>query len=124
MTDEELNDIIGPMAMQYYTSGPEYAEEEVKSFARSIREADDNEFVDMTSRAILESARMGSFRGNFNHLHAMADGAAHEANRRHQAAGHDKECRGDNLYNVASARAYRSQGHTPRDPVPCSCKES
>lgn len=124
MTDEELNEIIGPLAMNYYTSGPEYAHKEVKSFARSIREADDNEFVTMTSGAILESAMVNSFRGNFGHLHAMADGAAHEADRRHQAAGHDKECRGDNLYSVAYARAYRSQGHTPSDPVPCSCKES
>ena len=121
LTDEQLEAIIGPIAMREYLNAYDTHKPRLREWFAALPTLTDDEFVRRCESAILESARMSSFRGNFDDLHCMASACYTEARRRYIAAGHNKDCRGSSLYDKAYRRAYRSQGHTPPEPYPCTC---
>lgn len=121
MTREQLEEIIGPSAMRDYDDTKDWARPEIHEWASKLRDLDDDELEDEAASAVLDAAICDS-RGMWWDASWVKSGAcAHEAKRRHMAAGHDKDCREDNIYNRGWNRAYRSQGYTLSEPTPCTC---
>lgn len=121
MNDSELRSIIGAVAFDEYIDATERGKEEVRELAGQIQKMSNHEFVRTASSAILESARMSSFRGNFNGLHAQASACYMESERRFRENGHSQECTGDSLYDRAFRYARQSQGYTSRPGRVCDC---
>jgi len=133
MTEDKLEEIIGPFAMKEYQRAPEQVKEALRIWAKTLRDLSDTQFVDECAEAVLSATRAeaeqrvyGSHPTRRDELaadYASADICYHEAKRRHQEAGHDPSCRGDTLYSAGFNRAYASQGFEPSDPIPCTCNK-
>lgn len=117
----ELEKIIGITAMRFYDAAPKYAKPNLRRWAGEMVAMGDEDFVIECEARILDSARASGRKGNWSADHCMADACAEEAERRHLAAGHDEECRGDNLYEIGYRNAYISQDHRPPEVKPCDC---
>jgi hypothetical protein len=119
----DLADLIGPVAFREFENAPDWAKEKLRAWCERVPALSDNELLDEAASAILESAMVNSWRGNWDHLHCRATVVFRESGRRHRAAGHADNCAGDTLYSIAFARSWRSQGH-PADAYPpkdCTC---
>lgn len=122
MTDEELEEIIGPVGFREYSSAPESQQKEVVEFASTLRSLTDREFVDRAAYRIEESARWASASGTYwNGIHAMGSACSVESSRRLEAEGHAATCRVTGLYVLAYNRAARRHGHSPDTVRPCTC---
>lgn len=95
---------------------------EVDKRIAELEEAEtDEDFVTLSAGAILESARMNSFRGNYEDVHVVATIAHRISQRRVKDSGKNPECSVHSLYHQGWIEAYTSQGHEyDRDDV-CSC---
>jgi hypothetical protein len=116
--------IVGPVAVREFDNADDHYKPGLIDWARNLVGLTDDEFADVAARAIYNSALVGSFRGNWEHDHFKATACFTEANRRHVAAGHAEDCRGDTLYGMAYARVLRENGHTPSEPGVCTCRQS
>lgn len=122
MTDT-LADILGIVGIREYESAPAWAQAKVEMWAAKLRTRDDDDFMWEAASCIHASALANSFRGNWEAEHAKASACHHEAKRRHLAAGHTKDCRGDTLYSRAFVEAWAGQGYSRSayPPEPCDC---
>lgn len=118
---EVLVDLIGPVAFREYEAAPESTKPQLRAWARQLRDLSDRDFASEAASAIHGSAVMNSYRGNAEHVHCKASAVYHEAIRRHVAAGHDRDCRGDNLYSRAFRSVWRSQGYDTAAYAPDAC---
>jgi len=133
MTEDKLEEIIGPFAMKEYQRAPERAQGAFRIWAETLRDLSDTQFVDESAEAVLSATRAeaeqrihGSNPTRRDELavkYASASACYHEAKRRHQEAGHDPSCRGDTLYSSGFNHAYANQGFEPSDPIPCTCNK-
>lgn len=84
---------------------------------------DDEHFFWQAASAIHASALANSFRGNWDHEHCKGTAAYREAQDRHHASGHSKDCTGDTIYSRAHRQVWLEQGHDPEQypPSPCDC---
>lgn len=123
ITTDQLRDILGPVGYREYEEAQDWAKPKLQEWARTLRDLSDDDFRGEAASAIHGSALTNSWRGNWNHEDCKASAAHHEANRRHRAAGHSDDCRGDTIYDRAFAQVWRSQGHSASAyPVkPCTC---
>jgi hypothetical protein len=121
ITDSELADILGPVGIHEYENSPDWAKPKLRDWAESLAGMSDDNFLSEAASAIHGSALLQSFRSNYEHEHCKATACFKEAQRRHRAAGHTDDCHGDTLYSRAHASVMRSQGHTPSEPLLCSC---
>lgn len=124
MIEEELEKIIGRVALTEYKQASDRERDEIREWANKLQAMSDSDFVSDATSRILESARVSSWSGNWEGIHARASACYTEAKRRHKGKGHAEDCYGDNLYTMAFNRAYRSQGYTPGEPSPCICGRS
>lgn len=113
--------LVGPTAASEFDNAADHYKPGLLDWTQNLPALTDDEFVHATSRAIYDSANVGRFRGNWDHEHFRSSACFTESNRRHAAAGHAGDCRGDNLYSRAYARALRDSGHRAPEAVPCTC---
>jgi hypothetical protein len=122
ITEEELESSVSTVSMNGYRRAPKSDQPKILEWVAGLRQMPDRDFVAECASKILDSAIMNRFpRINGWGTHARADICADEADRRHQLAGHDADCRGATLYSEGYNAARRSQGH-PAEPLnPCTC---
>jgi hypothetical protein len=113
----------GPIAEQEYDRAGDAHKPTLAAWLDKLPTLSDADFSDEAASAIHGSALVNSFRGNWEHEHCKASAAHNEAQRRHKAAGHTEDCRGDTIYSRAFAQVWREQGHAPSayPPKPCDC---
>lgn len=121
LTSSEIADIVGPVAMTDLRDVEEHHKPALIRWAKSLPGLADTAFLDECTRAIYNAAVANSFRAYRDPAHFKASACGYEAKRRHAAAGHSKDCRGDTLYGQGYARAMRQAGHTPSEPSDCTC---
>jgi len=121
MEREELEEIIGSGAMREYDDTEEYDRPKIHEWARKLRGFSDKELREQVSMYVLDAAIANSRRKWWDASWCLSSACMHEAARRHLAAGHDKDCQGDNIYKLGWNDAYRSQGYTPGPFRPCTC---
>lgn len=80
------------------------------------------ELFDEAKYCIYDSASCGRFRGNFEDVHCRATACYKEAGRRHVAAGHAEDCRGETIYSRAHAANMWDHGYTPTASGECHCE--
>lgn len=116
-------EIAGPIGYREFESSKEAHRAGLERWILALPGLSDEEFRAEAASAIHGSALVNSFRGNWAHEHCKASAAYHESKRRHVAAGHDEDCHGDTIYDVAFAQVWRSQGHSPNayPPKDCTC---
>lgn len=119
--DQHPAALFGPVAVSEYDSSPEYAKPALAAWLARLPGLSDDEFAEVTGRAIFESANCGRFRSNFDHEHCRATAAWAESRRRHVAAGHRKDCHGPTIYSREHARQMRSHGYIPTRDGVCEC---
>jgi hypothetical protein len=124
--DTELEAFVGPVAYREWQNAKPIYHEQLAAWARALPTLSDNDFTAEAASAIHGSALTSSFRGNWNHEHFKASAVHVEARRRHVAAGHDKDCRGANLYTQAYYSVTRSQGYHWDETPACdgTCKDA
>jgi hypothetical protein len=118
---DSIADIVGPVAAREFENAKDFYKPGLIAWARKLPKLSDAEFLAQCGVAIHDSALVNSFRGNWEHEHFKASACYHEAQRRHVAAGHSKDCRGTCLYGQAHARVMRGQGHEPSPTTECTC---
>ncbi len=121
LTDTQIEEQFGPIAYREFQGATDTAKPRLRDWLGNLHTLTDDELLGEAAGAILGSAIVQRFRGNFEADHCMATACYREAKRRHEAAGHAGDCRGTTIYGRAHANVMRSQGHTPSDPTPCSC---
>lgn len=124
MTDEELETIIGRVAIGEYRQALDGDQRKIREWAAGLRSMTDEDFVGDCSGRILEGAIARRFRGNVEGIRAFVSACYVESRRRHTAAGHSAACHGDDLYTEGFNLAYRSQRHAPPAPSPCTCGQN
>lgn len=126
MTDKvvmvSLEDYLDPASMMdFQNKATELERQRVRRLVALLPTLDDAAFVDtaapIASQVVLSESRRDTAEGP----HLMNRACLSEAQRRHQAAGHDPKCRGDNLYTEATNRTKRHFGFEPDDPRACTC---
>jgi hypothetical protein len=120
-TDEQLIDLLGVVGISEYKAAPEWSLPKLDAWIARLRDLSDGEFYDVAQSAIYESALCNRFRGNYEHVHCMATACYHESERRHQLAGHSKDCHGPTLYHRAHSDLMRDHGYTPSPDGVCVC---
>jgi len=121
-TEIDLVSLVGPVAATEFEASEDCYKPGLLEWAGKLRDLDDAEFEAETSSAIYDSALVNSFRGNWNHEHFKATACFHEAQRRHVAAGHSEDCRGETIYGRAHSRLMRDHGYTPAAAGECRCE--
>lgn len=122
MTNEtNLADLLGPAAMRDYEKAPEMVQYRIRQFASTLRQLDDKAFVQMAVMVASEVVISESNRSTLPEPYIKNTAILHEARRRHEAAGHDPKCEGDNLYKVATNRTREGFRFEPDSPNPCTC---
>jgi hypothetical protein len=116
-----IADIVGRAAMTDFNDVEEHHKPALIRWATSLPGLADAVFLDECTRTIYDAAVADSFRAYRDPAHFKASACGYEAKRRHAAAGHSKDCRGDTLYAKGYARAMRQAGHTPPEPSDCTC---
>jgi hypothetical protein len=119
---DEIVDIVGPVAAREFEAAAGRYKPGLIEWARALPGLPDDEFEQVCGSAIYDSALVSRFRGNWEHEHFKASACAHEARRRHVAAGHDEDCRGETIYGGAHARIMRENGYRPTEPGACRCQ--
>jgi hypothetical protein len=120
LTEVELETVISKVSMESYRRAADWDKPKILEWVPKLQEMSDEDFVTECTLRILDSAIMNGRRDAWG-THARADICADEAMRRHRAAGHDDECRGENLYSEGYNQALKSQGHAVQPPTPCTC---
>lgn len=123
MDGKKLEEFLGPVGIREYRNAKEWDKPKIEKWCDELAAADTREFILMVSSAILDDALMGNMRDYNSGYGARTTAGFQEAKRRHMANGHDKRCRGATLYTKAHDNAMRSQGHTPRQHIDCSCEK-
>lgn len=122
LTDDELKEILGKVGMAEFTKAPDSDKPKIRAWAARLAGMSDAELVSETASHILDAAILESFpRQNPYGVGCRVTACYQEARRRHVAAGHSEECRGETLYGKAHASAMRSQKHKPGKPSACTC---
>jgi hypothetical protein len=113
----------GPIAAQEFEGAGDAHKPRLSEWLDALPDLSDEDFFWQAASAIHDSAQANSFRGNWEHDHCKATAAHSESERRHQAAGHAKDCTGDTIYSRAFAQVWREQGHSPSayPSRPCGC---
>lgn len=118
----DLEAEFGPIAAREFAAAPEWAKSELLEWMTGLRSMADADFLIETRSAIYDSANMGRFRGNFEHVHCKATVCYQESRRRLVRDRHDKDCRGPSIYSLAHAQLMRSHHYTPTPDGECHCK--
>lgn len=113
--------LVGLVAAGEYDAAKDVYKPRLLEWARSLAAMDDGEFARETRSAIYESALCSRFGSGWDHEHFKASACYHESERRHHAAGHSEDCRGETIYSRAHSRLMREHGHTPTEPGQCRC---
>jgi hypothetical protein len=121
MTREQLEEIIGQVAMGEYEAAPDWDKPKIEEWAAGLSALSDKDFVLECSSKIYDSALLQRFRGNHEGTHCRATACYTEAERRHREAGHAEDCRGSSLYSEGHNLALRTAGHATSEPYPCTC---
>lgn len=121
ITEEELESSVSAVSMNGYRRAPKSEQPKILEWVAHLRQMPDRDFVTECASKILDSAIMNGYRGNAWGVHARADICADEADRRHQLAGHDADCRGATLYSEGYNVARQSQRHSRQPLSPCTC---
>jgi hypothetical protein len=121
-TEIDLVDLVGVVAAGEYEAAKDIYKPRLLLWTQKLSTLDDVEFARETSRAIYESATVARFGSGWDHEHFKASACFHEAERRHVAAGHDEDCRGETIYSREHARLMREHGYAPTEPGQCRCE--
>jgi hypothetical protein len=121
-TVEDIKRIAGPVAAQEYETAEDIYKPELAEWAARLQGLTDEELRAEAGTAILNSAVVQKFRGNWEHEHFKATAAYWESKRRHTAAGHDKGCRSGTIYALAYNDVARSQGLSQAPEGSCDCE--
>lgn len=121
MDTKELAELIGPAALRDYEMAPELVQHRVRQFASTLLKFDDEAFVRVAVTVASEVVISESNRSTLPEPYIKNAACLYEARRRHETAGHDPKCEGDNLYVEATNRTRRSFGFEPDSPNPCTC---
>ena len=120
----KILDLYGLPAAQEFSNMYTSQRSVVSVKIANLESVPDPEFVELASWAITDSARMNSFRGNFEDVHVVATIAYEISRQRAAANGTHPECRIHSLYQRAWIRAYTQQGHYyDRSEDVCICEE-
>jgi len=119
-----IADTFGPVAAQEFNGAKDTYKADLVTWARDLPDLSDDAFARECAHAIFDSAQASRFRGNWEHEHFKATACFREARRRHVAAGHSDDCRGDTAYGFAHARVMKANGYTPSPPASCTCGEA
>ncbi len=114
----------GPVAEGEFEGAADAHRPALTAWLEALPSLSDEDFLDVATSAIYDSALVQRFRGNWEHDHCKASAAYAEAQQRHRAAGHTEHCTGDTLYSRAFLRAWRSAGNDPNayPPRTCDCR--
>lgn len=121
MTDDELKDAIGVVALDEYRGAPDFEKPKLNAWIGTLRDLSDDEFLTVARSAIYHSALTASWRGNWNADHCRASACYHESRRRLVLAGHDRDCRGQSLYSRAHSELMCEHGYAPTAAGVCEC---
>lgn len=121
-TGIDLVALVGAVAAGEYEAAKDFYKPGLLEWAGKMRSLSDAEFLTDAKCAIFDSASCNRFRGNWEHEHFKATACWFEAKRRHIAAGHDEDCRGETLYSRAHASVMRDHGYAPTEPGECCCE--
>jgi hypothetical protein len=117
-----LEDYLGPASMaDFQSKATEVERQRVRRLVALLPTLDDAAFVDtaapIAAQVVISESRRDTAEGPY----LMNRACLGEARRRHQAAGHDPKCAGDNLYTEATNRTKRHFGFEPDSPTACTC---
>jgi hypothetical protein len=121
MTDEQLKDVIGVVALDEYRTAPDHAKPKLDAWFATLRDLSDEDFLREARSAIYSSAQVASWRGNWDAEHCKASACYHESCRRLVLAGHERDCRGVSLYSRAHSELMREHGYQPTADGECEC---
>ncbi|MBD3004646.1 hypothetical protein [Streptomyces sp. 5-10] len=122
LPEDQLAGLLGPVGIREYQQAPDYDKPKIREWLAGLSEMPDSDLIVETASHILDDAIMRSFpRQNSYGIGCRVTACYEEAKRRHVAAGHDKECRGETLYSKGHAHAMRNQGHNPGERAVCTC---
>lgn len=123
-TDEtELAALIGSVAAREFLAGTPYQQLDAWKAMQHLAAAGDTgpgRWIDYAMGAITDSARMESFKGNWEALHSVCSFAYVDGKRRDAARGIAPECHRHSRYAMAHRQAMRDQGY-PQDVPGCRC---
>lgn len=122
LTRDQLEEIIGAGALRDYDDARGDEQPNLNSWAAGLRDMSDGVLVDEAASAAYAAAFANNRGWWWDGSWCMASACSYEANRRHMAAGHSKDCQGDTLYSKGFRRAMQDAGHEPPSPVSCTCK--
>lgn len=109
----------GPVAAADYLHLPEHHRGDVDEFLQGLATLTGNDLQDTTQRLLWEGMFLIPV-GDPTALHVKTSALAHEARRRHVAAGHHPTCQGDTVYADAYNALLRRE-KLPVHPTACSC---
>lgn len=121
MTDEKLATLIGPVAMMDFEKATEAERRKIRAWVPTLATLTDTAFIDLCTDVVSAGAIAESRRSQEQEPYIRGSACVKEAERRHLAAGHKPECRGDNLYMQGYRRAKGLFGLDPGEPDPCTC---
>lgn len=121
MTDVSLESLIGPGAMHDYEKATEFEQYRIRMWAPQLPKLTDVEFRDLCVDIVMAGAVSESRRLVDEEPYVKAAACIFEAQRRHGAAGHVKECEGDTLYKEGFNEAGRRFGLSVSEPMSCTC---
>jgi hypothetical protein len=121
VNETELAKAIGPVSMRDYEQAPDVVQHRIRQFVATLSQLDDAAFVRLATAVASEVIISESNRSTLPEPYIKNTAIIHEAQRRHEAAGHDPKCGGDNLYDEATSQTRRNFGFKPDSPSPCTC---
>lgn len=117
-----LSLVIGSVAAREFVAGTDHGRVDAwRDMSRIAAAEDERTWLMEVAGAITDSARMQSFRGNWEALHAVASFAYEDGKRRDALAGRSSRCDRHSIYSRAHRQAMREQGHRSDTPE-CRCE--
>lgn len=114
--------VIGAVAAREFIAGSDHGRVDAwRDMTRIAAAEDEPTWLMEVAGAITDSARMQSFRGNWEALHAVASFAYEDGKRRDAVAGVSSHCDRHSLYSRAHRKAMQEQGHYSEMPE-CRCE--
>lgn len=124
MSEQELEGVIGRVALMEWRNAPTWDRGKIVTWAAGLHDLPDKDFRAECASRILDSAIMQGFKGNYEGIHARATACHTESERRHEAVRHNPACRAQSLYELGYNDALRSQGHAWEPSPPCCMTDS
>jgi hypothetical protein len=121
MTREQLEEIIGRMALREYDDARDYARPDLMAWAAGLRDLTDKDLGDEVTSATADAAFANSRGWWWDPSWCKTSACSFEARRRYLLAGHAENCGGDDLYQKNYRRAMRNAGYNPGPVSPCDC---